>query len=69
QPEEIERCIQAGMNECLIKPIGLDVLEERLLALGFAAGQRMQGVQVVETGGRRYGDGFGIDGDGQLVGG
>ena len=33
QPEEIERCIQAGMNECLIKPIGLDVLEERLLAL------------------------------------
>ncbi|MGU0760859.1 transporter substrate-binding domain-containing protein [Pseudomonas aeruginosa] len=36
QPEEIERCIQAGMNECLIKPIGLDVLEERLLALGFA---------------------------------
>lgn len=25
------------MNECLIKPIGLDVLEERLLALGFAA--------------------------------
>lgn len=37
QPEEIERCIQAGMNECLIKPIGLDVLEERLLALGFAA--------------------------------
>ena len=34
-----------------------------------AAGQRMQGIQVVETGGRRYGDGFGIDGDGQLVGG
>ncbi|HBO7426988.1 MULTISPECIES: transporter substrate-binding domain-containing protein [Pseudomonas aeruginosa group] len=39
QPEEIERCIQAGMNECLIKPIGLDVLEERLLALGFAEEQ------------------------------
>jgi two-component system sensor histidine kinase EvgS len=34
QPEEIELCIQAGMNECLIKPLGLDDLDARLLALG-----------------------------------
>jgi two-component system sensor histidine kinase EvgS len=34
QPEEIELCIQAGMNECLIKPLGLDELDARLLALG-----------------------------------
>ena len=34
QPEEVERCILAGMNDCLIKPISLDELEARLLALG-----------------------------------
>ncbi|MFK3645676.1 transporter substrate-binding domain-containing protein [Pseudomonas protegens] len=34
QPEEVERCIQAGMNDCLIKPISLDELEERLLCAG-----------------------------------
>lgn len=34
QPEEIELCIQAGMTECLIKPLGLDELDARLLALG-----------------------------------
>lgn len=33
QPEEVERCIQAGMNDCLIKPISLDELEERLLSV------------------------------------
>lgn len=33
QPEEIEQCINAGMNDCLIKPIGLDELDARLLAL------------------------------------
>ncbi|WP_136476957.1 ATP-binding protein [Pseudomonas sp. DG56-2] len=33
QPEELELCIQAGMNECLIKPIGLDELDAKLLAL------------------------------------
>jgi len=32
QPEEIELCIQAGMNDCLIKPIGLDELDTRLMA-------------------------------------
>ncbi len=30
QPEEIERGLQAGMDDCLIKPIGLDLLEEKL---------------------------------------
>ncbi|WP_422419966.1 transporter substrate-binding domain-containing protein [Pseudomonas sp. GZD-222] len=33
QPEEIDLCIQAGMIDCLIKPIGLDELDARLLAL------------------------------------
>lgn len=33
QPEEIELCIQAGMNDCLIKPLGLDELDARLRAL------------------------------------
>ncbi|MHC2149039.1 transporter substrate-binding domain-containing protein [Pseudomonas sp. 210_17 TE3656] len=33
QPKEIELCIQAGMIDCLIKPIGLDELDARLLAL------------------------------------
>ncbi|WP_432214002.1 transporter substrate-binding domain-containing protein [Pseudomonas sichuanensis] len=33
QPEEIEWCLQAGMNDCLIKPLGLDELDSRLRAL------------------------------------
>nr|BAD20690.1 probable two-component sensor [Pseudomonas sp. BS] len=33
QPEELELCILAGMNECLIKPLGLDELDARLLGL------------------------------------
>ncbi len=33
QPEELERCIQAGMNECLIKPVGLDILAERITSI------------------------------------
>jgi len=32
ETEEIELGIQAGMNECLIKPIGLDELDARLIA-------------------------------------
>ncbi|WP_423815352.1 transporter substrate-binding domain-containing protein [Pseudomonas koreensis] len=31
QPEELELCILAGMNDCLIKPIGVDDLDARLL--------------------------------------
>ncbi|WP_052506127.1 transporter substrate-binding domain-containing protein [Pseudomonas sp. MRSN 12121] len=33
QQEEVERCINAGMRDCLIKPAGLEVLRERLGAL------------------------------------
>lgn len=33
QPEELERCIQAGMNDCLIKPVGLDLLAERIACI------------------------------------
>ncbi|HHZ9057473.1 TPA: transporter substrate-binding domain-containing protein [Pseudomonas aeruginosa] len=33
QQEEIEQCTQAGMNICLIKPLGLDDLDAHLLAL------------------------------------
>lgn len=41
QPEEIERCINAGMADCLIKPASLDQLQERLGALlpGHLTGQ------------------------------
>lgn len=31
QPEELELCILAGMNDCLIKPISLDELDAHLL--------------------------------------
>lgn len=30
QPEEIERYVQGGMDECLVKPVGLDTLGARL---------------------------------------
>ena len=31
QPEELELCIHAGMNDCLIKPISIDELDAHLL--------------------------------------
>ncbi|WP_095143854.1 transporter substrate-binding domain-containing protein [Pseudomonas sp. Irchel s3b6] len=33
QPEEKQRCLQAGMNDCLFKPISLTTLSQRLEAL------------------------------------
>ncbi|MCO8167986.1 transporter substrate-binding domain-containing protein [Pseudomonas sp. 21LCFQ02] len=36
QPEEIQRCRDAGMDDCLFKPIGLGVLGERLASLAAA---------------------------------
>lgn len=33
QREEVERCINAGMRDCLIKPAGLDVLQDCLAPL------------------------------------
>lgn len=45
QPEEIARCIQAGMDECLIKPVGLDALAARL------AGMAPESRDPLETGG------------------
>jgi len=33
QQQEIERCLQAGMDECTVKPMGLDALKGRLQAL------------------------------------
>ncbi|MBF6027050.1 transporter substrate-binding domain-containing protein [Pseudomonas sp. P115] len=34
QPEEKRRCAEAGMNDCLFKPISLTVLERRLAQIG-----------------------------------
>ncbi|KAA8692063.1 PAS protein [Pseudomonas caricapapayae] len=33
QPDEIERCRAAGMDDCLFKPISLSMLSERLAAI------------------------------------
>ncbi len=33
QQEEMDRCLNAGMGDCLIKPVGLAILEQRLAAL------------------------------------
>ncbi|MQU44606.1 response regulator [Pseudomonas helleri] len=33
QPEERQRCLEAGMNDCLFKPISLTLLSQRLTAL------------------------------------
>nr|WP_249685350.1 response regulator [Pseudomonas syringae] len=33
QPDEIERCRTAGMDDCLFKPISLSMLSERLTAI------------------------------------
>ncbi|BAN46154.1 ATP-binding protein [Metapseudomonas resinovorans] len=30
QPEQVNRAIEAGMDDCLVKPIGLDILAERI---------------------------------------
>ncbi|MGV8400881.1 transporter substrate-binding domain-containing protein [Pseudomonas aeruginosa] len=30
QPEELKRCLEAGMNDCSVKPMGLDALRDRL---------------------------------------
>ena len=33
QQEEMERCLNAGMGDCLIKPVSLAILEQRLVTL------------------------------------
>ncbi|MCE4052251.1 transporter substrate-binding domain-containing protein [Pseudomonas sp. Au-Pse12] len=57
QQEEIERCINAGMRDCLIKPVSLDTLEERLCTL-VAMGVSASPVPVEESPRERTG---GID--------
>ncbi|MBI6708860.1 transporter substrate-binding domain-containing protein [Pseudomonas syringae] len=40
QPDEIERCRTAGMDDCLFKPISLSMLSERLAAIAPLAPRR-----------------------------
>lgn len=51
QPQEIERYVQAGMDECLVKPVGLDALGARLahhMAARGDAGADYDGAQPAE---------------------
>ncbi|WP_240164862.1 transporter substrate-binding domain-containing protein [Pseudomonas lactis] len=56
QPEELELCILAGMNECLIKPISVDELDAHLLehhqvdgVANSSAGQTGQITEVLDS--------------------
>lgn len=50
QPDEVDRCLQAGMNDCLFKPISLDNLLNRLLTIMNLPGevQPAQGDQLTQ---------------------
>ncbi|MFJ2455929.1 transporter substrate-binding domain-containing protein [Pseudomonas protegens] len=68
QPEEVERCIQAGMNNCLIKPIGLDELEELLLSMGQIEDEDREPLPAEERAGVRSPQVFDLESLHTLVG-
>jgi two-component system sensor histidine kinase EvgS len=45
QQEEMDRCLNAGMGDCLIKPVSLAMLEQRLVALPSPAGAERAAMQ------------------------
>ncbi|MCJ1887886.1 transporter substrate-binding domain-containing protein [Pseudomonas sp. LA21] len=49
QPDEVENCRRAGMNDCLFKPIGLENLRKRLESVpGIVAGTEEEAAQGVD---------------------
>ena len=50
QPEEIRRCREAGMDDCLFKPIGLTALNERLASLMPAEARSDTGPMLFDPG-------------------
>ncbi|WP_458129641.1 transporter substrate-binding domain-containing protein [Pseudomonas sp. Z2-11] len=64
QPEEKQRCIDAGMNDCLFKPIGLEVLGARLAQVFPEPAAGFPGTEAEAPT-----DDFDLDGLAQLTGG
>ena len=49
QPEEKLRCVEAGMNDCLFKPISLTVLERQLAQIGPQPGNQRLDLGCLEA--------------------
>ncbi|MGO3892137.1 MAG: ATP-binding protein [Paenalcaligenes sp.] len=50
QREEIQRCLSAGMDECLVKPLGLDKLKTKLWQLSNGLAEKQTPILVFDAG-------------------